>query len=630
MKTTRIYMVCGLAMLMLAGRADGQAISVRTSDPQFSARWVNVPGPGRALTLLGRSNGYSNGLRGVGTFEVAYSLVDEQGRLTTPGAPSKVVSTVRDWTIVANTPGIDLWSRTQGTMWWFRRIDGASKGPWVTLGAQENAQTPGQVTKPFVPICGLTTHGTRGNVLLQISGFPGYGNTFWNMNSPLTPPQAPSVTVRMVDNVALEVAYSWACNDGESPLSAVTLIPPFVHPIDPAYRGTGFHAPFELCRLVIPPQGALGVYLYLRTPGGAWHRQPSPTGANDFLWPIDFNRLPVQQYALTGIAPVVGRGRSWLSSLHLAMHGSSRDVIIDSDIDVCCPVISEWSGDDGQQKLNRTISTSNGGVWKLRDVGSTPDGFTGWPRAWPLWVENALATRVVGCTMQADQADTGIAFLDHVGGSAAMHFKFRDGTVNAPLYGVRCLWESRGPPWNDHSASEPVFRDSSFSAKWPMVVEGNQSANWVFSNTTANGSGTYDSAIATVANAGTVRFQGRLTCDNARCLLASMWCSAVSVENLFIDQGMPCWIVQSHNNGPRVSINGTKVNQWRDWLHVVECPSGGVGRLPVRLRLADTESQSNGIVMSMICASRAGMATVTQVDPVPILSTLVDVPVIVP
>jgi hypothetical protein len=591
----------------------------------YPDRWEKVPAPAAPLQLVHRQNGYAAGQRPPGTFDVAYSLVDEAGRVTPKSPAVRVTAQLRDWQVAVETPGMDPRTPAAGTMWWFRKID-ATPGPWKPLGAQLNAQVPSQVHRPYVPLAGWAGHYLQAHELYQAVGFPNDNATaYWGVAQGVPAPvRAPEVRLLQVINSSLEVSYSWRCNDGETALSPPVTVPAFWHPLDPTFNGPGFHSPFELVRGVVPPQGALGMHVYIRYKGqDKWHRQPAPHGRGD-LWWLSMNRIPVRTFAPTGVPPGPPVGRSCLSGLHQCLRiseATAQDVVVPGDVDVCCPVVCSGAS----SRASRTIGKMNSGMWQLKDVGTTPaakdeDGNpitpqTGYPRGWALWIENARNTRLSNCHLVLDNADCGIDFLDHLGGSWAMHFRgvrlsIQPNQNNTQIwhYGVRCHWHSRGSMTNDHSASEPIFEDHHTAAAFPVVVEGNQSANWVFNYATLTSTGGHATAIITQGNSGTIKFDGRLTVDNARCLLAATSPARCKIEELWIDQGFPAWVVVGATNGPRVEIVGNKINHWSPLLHVCESPCFGGAYSAAKLDLSGITYQGD-LSSPRVCAPKAGSVT---------------------
>ena len=615
----------GMAMLqslfclvLLASPLMAQSqIAVLTSDVRFTPRWETVPRPDKPV-YANRFNGFSFDTRPAGTYEIAYHLVDEQWQLS-PRSPSvKASPAVYDWEVVASTPNLPKDTRATGTLWVYRKVDDAI---WKVLGANLNAGQPSDAIRPFVPLVGWD-HSLGGFYLGNVRGWPYLSDVaYWKITSQLPAPPTPAVRVYSCKNVACEAAIAWACNDGETPLSDPVSIPAFVHPAG-VPSPPQWHCPIVLFCNQIPPQGALGKYLYLREPGGVWQRQPAPATIDGYLWPLEANKMTVRDF-LPGPQPGQGPGRSWLSSIHLAMRDTNRDVVVDSDQEICCPIIGPYDGTTGQ-KFWRTIATSNGGMWRLRDRWEgAPDGKTNYPRGWPLWVENSIKTRVVGCNIDLYQSQCGFCFLDHRGG-AAQGFQGerlivqKNGMNTLPTYGIRVVGHSRGPAWNDHSASEVSLTDCLFATKFPVIVEGQQSANWLIDKLHAGSDGSGDSAILTLGNSGSIQFTGQLACDNARTIIAYTTTGRATVQNLFVDQGFPAWVTVSGNCNAQLTVTGSKINHWAKWLHVVEAPSGSAGAIGITL--SDVTSQ--GLTQSWLCSPKQGAITVLASPTLPLLEKI--------
>jgi hypothetical protein len=589
-----------------------EPLAVRTSDPRFAAKWVEVTAPSIKPVLRERRTGFTNGLRHAGPYEIAYCLVDENNKLTAPSPIHTIQAPGKDWDVVVRTPGLDRWSRAVGTLFLFR-----SPGkPWLPLGAQINGSVPQNVVYPYLPICGWQRHALRGNLLHQAADWPAFDDPFWRKGSTLpAPTQPPEARVFHCPNIDLEFAYAWRCNNGETKLSDIISV-------KKKDGAAGLQSGFEVFRNCIPPQGALGMHVYLRRPGGEWHRQPRPDvgaiGRNpqsitteEYLWPLDFNRFVVNQFLETGQAHKAGPALSWLSSLQVCMSEWHRDVIIDSDQEICCPVVSEYEGPsyvrspaDRVHKFGRTIGTTNGSAWKLTATDRAPNGAAGFPSDWPMWVEMSQRTRLVGAQLSSKTAEAGISFCDHSGGGA-FHFRMEGCTVGLarPGYNVaiRVLAESAAP--DTHSASEPVFRDCHLHAYFPVVIEGNQSANWMFDTLTAVcGAESHETAIITVNNANAVKFQSRLTCDGGRAVFAVLSANTITIENWWLDQGFPAWFTLGSQAAPRIRLDGNKANQWKDWLHVVEAPNAGQGI--AEFSIQNLDSQANGPVAATIFTPR--------------------------
>lgn len=657
-------------------------IALKTSDPRFAPRWEPIPGHPH-ITDLYRQGAYYGNTRGVGSFEIVYALVDEQGFLSPWSPPAVVNTTVTDWDVIVRASDIPPATRAIGTLWAYRAVGSSA---YLLLGGQQNTDLPTRCVRPFVPLAGWD-HSLGGFKLWWVHDWPSLSDPFWCYGSSLPQPPAPSASIRCLPCVDLEIAVAWEADGEEGPLSQPTFVP--------ALAGWSTHSNIYLFSNCIPPQACTGKRLYIRHPGGPWHRQQR-------LYRPSANRMVVDHFEETGILPAQP-GQVYLDSIHLGMRDWNRDLIIDTDFQVRGPVVSEFEGNSyvwnegqdqsiawyfppgndserwtltvdgittdplkpmlnasgparmaiwqswidacqqcygdkvsvtegwgvdgpvftfqnewGEQdmtsrftfdfsglskqpttiaqytkpgkeakfsdtpwptgtKFNRTISTSNGGIFRLSDKP------TGVAKQWPLWIENSQRTHPVGMEILLNETDCGIDFCDHTGGGA-FHFSPRRCSVGfAPsnptvnTYGIRCTYDCRGPSWNNHTASELYSEGFYALTKFPIVVEGGQAANWTFWNTTIVSTGGIDSAIITQGNAGIIKFLGRITVDNAHCILAATEAVRFDADNLWLDQGMPCWFCISGNTFPKITIRGNKVNQWASWLHVIEMPAGSFG-----------------------------------------------------
>lgn len=114
--------------------------------------------------------------------------------------------------------------------------------------------------------------------------------------------------------------------------------------------------------------------------------------------------------------------------------------------------------------------------------------------------------------------------------------------------------------------------------------------------------------IITASNAGTLCLGGRFTCDNARTLIASVSCKKVTIENIWIDGGMPSLLNCNANSFTTLILNGGKINQWSNWLHAIEAPAGSSDPYLMKLVTDNLDSQSNAAVQSKVCNPRPGQA----------------------
>jgi len=750
-----------LCLLFLASPLYAQnPVALRTSDPKFAPRWVDVSAPTVSLTLRDRFAGYTAGMRTPGSYEIAYAFVDETFKVSPYSPPVTINPTTHDWDCVGTTPGTPLWTRAVGIHWVKRA---AGETAWETFGVDLNRQHQGTTIYPYKSITGWD-HAWGGHWLYQAGTFAAFVPQ--SSTSLTAAPPAPVIRLLECPNSAYDVAYSWACNQGETALSPIISVPAKAGAAD------NRHAPISLIRSLAngvgqPPQGALGMFVYMRKPGGQWHRQPCPDGHTGYLWALDVVMPTLYQYVESNIQPGPATGKSYLSSLHLALRDWCRDVIVDNDQVICCPLVSEWSGatwdyqprnqylasfnigmirpgtwrltidgvttppmqndhnyaggwaawtpildatygegnvtisdfwtsiapkielagkyaatdmtgkfsievkdgsgmvvdsnivgtqtgrgwvmSTGGNKFKRKISTSNAGNWKVQDAATTPDGTTGYPMGWPLWVEFSQRTKLVGCDFTLMFSNCGIATADNNGGGC-FHFNPVECSVdphpsnpNSVTFGFRCIGSSSWG-YGGHLCSELIMEKCHLQAKFPIVCEGNQAANWQIRDGNCYSNGTFDSAIITQANAGSIYCGGRFTADNARTLVASVWAGKTTFENLWIDGGMPAITSYNANSWSKTTILGGKINQWLpsyertiaalvqhgynseqlstlDWqalspiafaelsyLHAIESPTGSVEAYVQKLVTDNLDSQSNGPVQAKVINPKAGQA----------------------
>lgn len=359
-----------LCCLLFAGSLYAQQpIALSTSDPKFAPRWETIPGPSLALGNAGRRVGYNDGVRPPGSYEIAYRLVDEQFKVS-PVSPAVTINpTCHDWDCVGTTPNVPLWTRATGIYWVWRTV---GQTEWKPFATDINRQHQWLAVNPFKPICGWQ-HAVGGHWLYQAGNFSTWAAPQASAALTVAPP-VPVIRLLECPNKSYIVRFSWACNQNETPLSPPVTIPAV--PGNPDNK----HTPFSVVRNLPagaqqPPQGALGMFVYLEV-DGVKHRQPCPDGHTGYLWSLDTVTLPINQFVATGISPGSTNGRSYLSSLHLALRDWGRDIIVDVDQTICCPLVSEFSGATwSYQPRNTWIASywiSNGvGTWTLTIDGVT-------------------------------------------------------------------------------------------------------------------------------------------------------------------------------------------------------------------------------------------------------------------
>ncbi len=615
----RTGMLALLALLTAAiAGPSNEPIYVRTAD--FQGQWRSVAAPWALTTHGTRSVGASSGTRPAGTYDIAYALVDESGQLTALSDPVRITPELEDWTVVVRTPGLAGDTRAQGTAWFYRKLGNQA---WYVLGADYNAQIPayvgippGQCDKPFVPLS-CWDHTLRGIFLYHAIWWPPYGDSYFGPISTMARPPPPAVRVLQLRNQAFEIAYSWACNDGESPLS-----PPVALPAVAGYPRTK-NTSVLVKRGICPPQGALGAYVYLRLgPTSPWHRQPAPQGDGDYLWPVDLNCMPINQFVATNIKPDFRTGMSYLAPLQVAIVDTNRGILVTEDQDLRSPVIMEAGS--SASKWDRVVAAPGTVKWRLRDRPTADRNggiVTGYPMGWPLWCENSVRTHVVGCRFLLEYSECAVAFLDHGGGGNSFYFQLRDSVATSPsprtrpvTYGIRSL-EGSGPAPGGHTSSETKLRDVQLAADYAVLIEGMQSVNWWLDSVTLTGDpSVVQGAVITLHNHANARLTGRVSADHARAFLAvrsARPTAITTLEQVFIDQGISAWLVVGGNCFPQVRLVGNKANMWQPWLHLVEAPAGSYGGA-IKLSIADLDIQGSA-PEAKICA-RPGFVQLTPAN----------------
>lgn len=713
-----LLLTCSLHAQNAAGL---NPVALHTSDAKFAPRWVDVPAPSLALQLVQHFAGWAEGRRPPGTYEIAYALVDEAWAISPVSPAVTVAATTHNWECIGTTPGVPLWTRAAGILWVYR-LQGETT--WKPFGVDQNRQHSWHAMKPFKAITGWN-HSFGGHVLYQAAiGFPDLTDaTYYPASTVLTTgPPAPSVRVLEQANREYDIAYTWACNQGETALSPILSVSKIGGVADDSHKTMTLLRSSPAGRQQ-PPQGALGMYVYMRKSGEQWHRQPAPDGSGH-LWQLDYVTMPVNQFVESGIRPASDFGptvgKSYLSSLHMALMHWNRDIIVDTDVSICCPLISEYNGltwdyqpknhwtailhappgdwtmtidgvstppipravginggtewptyqaamdatfgpgnvrvtfhwhnwgpkfeftgkyaatdmtgrysvgsepvittskgqgwvmaDAGWHKFKRKITTSNGGGWRVTDAATTPDGITGYPMGWMHWLECSQRTKLQGCDFLLMQSRIGVASCDNSGGGA-FHFNITECTVSPHFtntqpvtYGFRCLGSSS---WGvgGHLCSELITEKFHLQAKFPIVCEGQQAANWQLRDTTCHSNGTFDSAIITQTNAGAITCGGRFTCDNARVLMASVWAKRLDIADLWIDGSMLCLMECNANSFSTLTLRGGKINQWENWIHAIAAPAGSAEPYTMRLVTDNLDSQTNGVVQAKLVSPKAG------------------------
>lgn len=625
-------MIRCLWILLIAGSVHAQEAGfVRTSDLAFAAGEVKLPRPAKLIS--GQRGGSLPHLSG--TWEYCYSYIDEQGRISPQSPVARVDSPGEHCNYSVSFPGVPKDQRSVGAVLWYRRPAGlpttfnnAIEYDWLVLGAQ-CWNDPRDGVRPVFPMSGWMFHRMRAHAVGRCVWYQGAqlwrpwkDETFWPRSTQQGPQQAPIVTPYFFPDVDCEVAFSWVGHYGETELCEPLKVP--------ARTGNKtINGPVEVVRLEIPPQGSLGMYLYVRTAGRAWERQPTLHSVKDYLWPVTANKIYLSRYVESGIQPVVVApfanfanaissftvnalvdnsisqalmsftpvffpdGRSYLCSLQKCLSGSTKSVVVDSPQETYSPIINPLNNPYGTA-INRVITGPHGTRFTIKT-----DNKPNCPTDWPVWIENTQGTILRNCTIDSATADGGIDFCDH-GGSGGFYTRFENLIVtmrkSGYTFGIRQSWE--GTSINSHGWSDSDSDGIKVVAAHPIVIEGNQSLNITLRRLILDG----QAAGISVNNAASLRVDG-LTCEGTRSIFDVLWANQIRATDVFTDQGVPSHVtVSGQTQSPTLRIHYRKINHKTDWVHLMEHASGTKGT--IKLIVEGDESQIDKPVESLIYTPR--------------------------
>lgn len=569
---------------------------IRTSDPIYASGWVQLHKP-PALVLQQR---FGASPQKHGIYEIAATFVNEQGRISKMSPVTTIATPGKNcgYSFKHTHP---TWQRSVGVMLWCRKqYQPGDAGPeleWRPFGGHAGCHDPQYVVKPILSMTGWSQHSLRAIPIDRCvwnwgaqAWQPYTNDLFWPKSGENGPATAPDITVYYCPDRAYEVAYSWAAHLGESELSDPVTVPAMG-------SDETVHSPFEVRREVIPPQGALGMYVYVRKQGGQWHRQPNCHDVTNFLWPVSANRIRLLRFVSSTIRPpATPNGQSWLCSLQMCLIKNTKSVIVDTDQITASPIINPINNQYGTA-INRTIQGNQGLPFKI-----TTAPIPGAATDWPVWVETSLGTTLKGCQIESNTAEVGLEFMDH-GGSGSFSFNgqnliiilTRDGYTS----GIRQTWEGRSP--NNHSLSDSTFTNVKIGARHPIVIEGNQSLNITFNDVNTTCYGGPECSVISLNNYAGLTVNG-LTCDGGRSILTVLAANQVNLKEVFTDQGYPTYITLLEQASPQISWQWRKANHWANWVHLLESPAGL--RAPAILDMTGNECQHNGTVASTIYTGR--------------------------
>lgn len=608
-------------------------VAVETKN--FAPKWVDLPAPGPITAAVhGGSNPNEPGI-----YEFAYSLIDVQGNTSPISDPIQLDCQLRNWDIMAKLPNaVPLWVDACGWVLWSRRVSpfGPQQPPaaslefdWKPCGGQANCGWP-NVTRPIMPMAGVESHTLRGYHQIDrfVRWYPG-GNwpsfEAWGQSTLLgKPPGLPDVQLQEVPNRHCKVAIAFVGNEGESPLSQTGVIEPINYGGDNADCNSRLIFRYMGQR----PQGALGFHVYVQytdTPSRSpWIRQKAPHG-DGYLWPITLTHFTVASFDNTGPKPV-GGGRSLLAPIQQALEATNGNVLVTEDQVVYSPVINDLYNGHGSVTY-RDVQAPHGFRWNIRaeKLGSG---------SWPVWVEAALGTRLNRLTIWSDHASAGIDFLGYSDSSV---FSFAANGLNIYLghhdYSTGIIQREDSRSNNNHTCSEPRFHETVIQARHPVVVEGNQSANWKFTGylRLALTGEVNNNAALELNNWGSVKVLGEMTVAGSsegqtvggRALVAMITTINLTLENVFIDQGFPTWFAFSSLNAKRVDMSIEQTNQWASRLNFIEHPNGCKAHT-ARVTVTGTFSQHNNPIQARAIGGRVGQLEYSYSPELTVLGNMQD------
>lgn len=497
---------------------------------------VKIPPPQTKPVVLVPSVQASGTMYGnpLGSYEIAYTLVDAWGRHSEM-SPAVAKMFHQHWLAIVRVPTEQLrnlyWEPIAAFCVWWRK---KGETRWYPMGGQQFATSPAEVIRPYLPITGWTQHRYRGHLLWLASGWSDYNSHDWQKGSKLPAPAIP-LSIRIVSppKQRLFARWRWVTDSGVTDPSPVVEIPP---------AGQGERYEIKIAGNENPRNGCHERFLELtENPDGDWWLQDR--------YPLNSNILTIhdfKQFIRINAGNYPSNSVSRLHPVQQAME-TNENVSIDGSIELYSPLVNKYN----QSSFYRTISGVNGSQWQLvaKHYG-------------PAFLECSQRTRLVGMTVKSSMATAGIDFCDPTGGGA-FHFRAERCRIDLydsgsgsyqDAYGIGCLEDSRDAIHGGHSCSEPAFDDCEINARWPIVIEGQQSANWLFRCLNIWGGYLGDNPAIMQNNANDVYVLDRFTVDGVRSLLSINNGRKAKLENVFTDKGIPIWVSVSNRQSPAVSI----------------------------------------------------------------------------
>lgn len=507
----------------------------------MSYHHVSIPAPSKAPTVLVPSSQASGTMSPVplGDFDFAMTFVDWHGRHSAM-SPHYTERLLDHWLAVSVPPDLNTFHEAVCyCLWW--RVTGSTK--WYPMGGQQFVQCP------YLPFTGFTNHYLRGHMVWLSASRDSYDSPNWKKGAKLSDgsdmvPMMPP-TLRFMHPPKQGLLARWRWLIGGNGIETMTDPSP-VCEIPPAAQDERYVIMIGLHDA--PKNGCIARLVELNDPATGGWRPPVryPLHANL----INIHDLP-DVNAEYRVPYPTGDG-ALIHAVQKQADTTMDDVVINYDsCTLLSPLVNQYCG----STFGRTIGKTNGGRWKLiaRHTG-------------PAFLECNQDTRLVGCHIESSTASAGIDFCDTTpqGGGC---YRFRTERLVIDLYnpnsgeyqdayGIGVMAES-GSAERGHTCSEPVFSDTKIVARNPIIVEGKQSANWLFRQLEIWGGYNGMNSAIVLNNANDIRILDKMMVDGVRALISVPNGRAALMEGVYTDQGIPQWSVTGNGGDPYIRVDWT-------------------------------------------------------------------------
>lgn len=495
-----------------------------------------------------------------GEYEVSNAIVDRSQKVGTWSKPTTFTAKA-GWELRAAPWNQPTTRDDVGIVWKVKCISVDQPGGAFQVGAEISHSSNLQPLFTIAPYTGdgpflqrLCNNWNNYRPLESLK--TGGRNTFEATPPPAYPSSFP--------NAKVEVAICYVTETGETALSKSIKVP--------AEGGTDVRVLSLGMMDYQPPQGTLGYHVYYRlddTEG--WKRVPAPhchgtpATADDWLFQW-YDSQPVMSRIVDN-APThqpVANPQSRLNAIQLALKNETGDVVVQpgATYDCYCPVVDEYG--PGSNKGGRVIGTYESRRWSLVQQQSQ-SGHTYWPI---VVVANQYSTWQ-GVRIKGERgASAALTYFSGLSGGQgfgntfdACEFRTQQnpaGVTFGMYISDRC---SRWP--GDHTASEQLYEDCTFSGEVAIGLEGNQTANMQYARTYALCYGTRRGCVVWSGIPSQVDFTGGLFAD---CYTGSVfrtsWMIKANVDKIWIDQGFDHLVDAGPVNSVTMKFGGGKLNAW--------------------------------------------------------------------